>query len=147
MLHAHNHCQNILHTPTWRHRHKVTVLLQEWGSQTTPKQPSASYTVTNTCHAMWQMVTPSDGERSCKSMSPPYPLSPTRCWRYRFSYLDSDADCGLGRCKRPAEARCLPPCQSPHLGSRKWNPLWDSHTNTPPMKHNRTKAWKRRDGR
>lgn len=60
-------------------------------------------------------------------MSPPYPLSPTRCWRYHFSYLDSGGDCGLGRCKRPAEARCLPPSQSPRLGSRKLNPLLDSH--------------------
>lgn len=60
-------------------------------------------------------------------MSPPYPLSPTRCWHYHFSYLDSGGDCGLGRCKRPAEARCLPPSQSPRLGSRMLNPLLDSH--------------------
>lgn len=56
-------------------------------------------------------------------MSPPYPLSPTRCWRYHFSYLGSGGDCGLGRCKRPAEARCLPPSQSLRLGSRMLNPL------------------------
>lgn len=60
-------------------------------------------------------------------MNPPYPLSPTRCWRYRFSYLDSGGDCGLGRCKRPAEARCLPPSLSLRLGSRKLNPLLVSH--------------------
>lgn len=75
-------------------------------------------------------------------MSPPYPLSPTRCWRYHFSYLDSGGDCGLGRCKRPAEARCLPPFQSPRLGSRKLNPLLDSHIKkikeTPTMRKKRT---------
>lgn len=63
-----------------------------------------------------------------KKNGPPYPLSPTRCWRYHFSYLDFGGDCGLGRCKRPAEARCLPPFQSLRLGSRKLNPLLDSHT-------------------
>lgn len=74
------------------------------------------------------MVIPSDGRLTvCRCMSPAYPQSPTRCWRYHFSYLDSGGDCGLGRCKRPAEARCLPLCQNPHLGLRMLNPLLDSH--------------------
>lgn len=76
-------------------------------------------------------VIPQGGGLSvCRCRNPAYPLSPTRCWRYRFSYLDFGGDCGLGRCKRPAEARCLPRCQSPRLGSRRLNPLLNSHIQT-----------------
>lgn len=75
--------------------------------------------------------TPQGGGLSvCRCASPAYPLSPTRCWRYRFSYLDFGGDCGWGRCKRPAEARCLPRCQSPHQGSRRLNPLLKLHIQT-----------------
>ena len=66
----------------------------------------------------------------CRCATPAYPLSPTRCWRYRFSYLDFGGDCGSGRCKRPAEARCRPRCQSLRLGSRRLNPLLNSHIQT-----------------
>lgn len=87
------------------------------------------------------MVIPQDGELSvCRCADPAYPLSPTRCWRYHFSYLDSGGDCGLGRCKRPAEARCLPLCRSPRQGSRMLNPLLNSQI----QKWNDFPRWKGR---
>lgn len=77
------------------------------------------------------VATPQGGGLSvCRCATPAYPLSPTRCWRYRFSYPDFGGDCGLGRCKRPAEARCLPRCQSRRLGSKRLNPLLNSHIQT-----------------
>lgn len=123
-----------LHTPTVYINSMHTPYTQKYwfpsGARTVQhwSHSSARYTVKVTCHASWrwqyhQMA----GSTVCRCKSPPYPLSPTRCWRYHFSYLDSGADCGLGQCKRPAEAHCLPPSQSPRLGSRKLNPLLDSH--------------------
>lgn len=134
-LHAHNHCQNILHTLTvcmyvYTHSLFYAQILStvHWEAESRAHTTLASSIYSKgylSCFVA--MVIPSDGGINCRCMSPPYPLSPTRCWRYRFSYLDSGGDCGLGRCKRPAEARCLPPSQSPRLGSRKLNPLLDLH--------------------
>lgn len=76
----------------------------------------------------------------CRCANPAYPLSPTRCWHYRFSYLDFGGDCGWGRCKKPSEARCLPRCQSPRLGSRRLNPLLNSHIHT----ENDSPRWKKK---
>lgn len=120
-----------LHTRTAyrQHIHKTMCFLQEHTQHWS--HPSAICNVKVTCHASWRwQYHQTAGLTVCRCKSPPYPLSPTRCWRYHFSYLDSGGDCGLGQCKRPAEAHCLPPSQSPHLGSRKLNPLLDSHTHT-----------------
>lgn len=103
----------------------------------TPPEPSICWKGYVSCVVV--VVIPQGGGLSvCRCRNPAYPLSPTRCWRYRFSYLDFGGDCGLGRCKRPAEARCLPRCPSPRLGSRRLNPLLNSHIQTendfPPWK-------------
>lgn len=95
----------------------------------TPPEPSVCWKGYVSCVVV--AGTPQGGGLSvCRCANPAYPLSPTRCWRYRFSYLDFGGDCGWGRCKRPAEARCLPRCQSPRLGSRRLNPLLNSHIQT-----------------
>lgn len=90
------------------------------------------------------VATPQGGGLSvCRCATPAYPLSPTRCWRYRFSYPDFGGDCGLGRCKRPAEARCLPRCQSRRLGSRRLNPLLNSHIQTKNDSPRWEKCWRK----
>lgn len=95
----------------------------------TPPEPSLCLKGYVSCVVV--VGTPQGGGLSvCRCANPAYPLSPTRCWRYRFSYLDFGGDCGWGRCKRPAEARCLPRCQSPHQGSRMLNPLLKLHIQT-----------------
>lgn len=108
------HTWACVHQPLCHHEHKL-----HWSHPSAGKVTFSCVVVTVIPHG--------GGWSDCRCTNPAYPLSPTRCWHYHFSYLDFGGDCGLGRCKRPAEARCLPPCRSPRLGSRRLNPLLNSH--------------------